>query len=152
MVELTLHLCALIAFHKDSNVEFRHITYGKTAAEQEDIFHCVHHPASAVLYDTFMEQRFADVAAKEGNTSDCQRSHQENCFQQRLLFSKAPNVIEIQRVCIHKDYTSSHKKNKLNHGMVNHVKDCSVYGQGILFAEQPLHAHTDKNESNLRHG
>ena len=105
------------------------------------------------LQDALMQQAFADIPAADGRDApDGQRSQQEGDVQHGLLPAKAADVVQVQLVQVHEHHARRHEQYQLDEGVIDHVHDRAIGGQGALLAQKHHHGQAHGDEADLAHG
>ena len=150
-----------VLFPEQADIQLGHVGHGQSAADEEENLHkAVRASRRAMglqvvdqLQDALMQQALADIPAADGRDApDGQRSQQEGDVQHGLLPAKAADVVQVQLVQVHEHHTRRHEQYQLDEGMIDHVHDRAIGGQGALLAQQHHHGQAYGDEADLAHG
>ena len=140
--------------------EYRHIDLGEighrqSAGQQEQPLHRRDGGAAGLhrqLYHSLVDQRFADVAQKAGDTGQGAGSAQEQPVEQGLAPPEATDAVQIQLVGVVIHHTGKEKEGQLHQRVVQHIQHRTVGGQCVVLPQQGQHGHAHQNEPDLGQG
>ena len=99
-----------------------------------------------------MDQRFADVAQKAGDTGQGAGSAQKQPVEQGLAPPEATDAVQIQMVGVVIHHTGKEKQGQLHQRVVQHIQHRTVGGQSVVLPQQGQHGHAHQNEPDLGQG